>query len=64
MRNDITHRTPRRARATSLESAELRRLDLDMVTLEARAESDPVLRTMLAAARACRAHVARHLAGR
>lgn len=64
MANDTTHRTPRRARATSLESAELRRLDLDMITLEARAESDPVFRTMLAAARACRAHVARHLAGR
>lgn len=64
MRNDISHRVLRRARATSLQSAELRRLDHDVITLEASAEIDPVLRTMLAAARACRIHVARHLAGR
>lgn len=62
MHRETTHRTPRRTRST-LASAELRRLDHDLVALEAQASTDPVLATMLAAARACRAQLVRDTEG-
>jgi hypothetical protein len=54
-------RSPRPARnaSTALQSAEMRRLDRGVAELETLAATDPILRTMLAAARACRAKIAR-----
>lgn len=49
---------PSRSHA-NLKAAELRRLDRGVVELEALALRDPILRPMLAAARACRAEIAR-----
>lgn len=56
--HDRTPRTPRRSR-TTLASAELRRLDSGVAELEKAAGGDPILQTMLAAARACRAKISR-----
>ncbi|MDQ3032755.1 MAG: hypothetical protein M3Y87_10085 [Myxococcota bacterium] len=57
-------RTPRMPRPrTTLKSAELRRLDSGVAELEALAGTDPILLTMLAAARACRAKITRDSRG-
>ena len=54
-----TETSPLTDSASTLHAAEARRIEHDEHALELVAGADPILRTMLAATRACRAELAR-----